>query len=239
MPVAMQMVASIALVCGGKALVCGSRPWRGTDALLSAGRRLCKIHLEAAIPLTVSKASETFGYVLQGIRHTMRWDLCADWSCRDRIAKRERRGNRGNGLRALADALYGDVAIVHKAAKNALVYVDALDLVEAHLEGPPLDETGLVNDSHVGDVGLRGPAMEPSRRRPVQGRKPSDRRQGQANPHQHVGRDHARKHQKHDRHDPCRDCGQKKHPVLVGRIQHPLTWLQDFVNITSHGPALD
>src|SRR4029077_11188484 len=54
--------------------------------------------------------------------------------------KRERRGNGGNGFRALADALNGEVAVVHKAAKNALVDVDALDLVEAHLEGPPLDE---------------------------------------------------------------------------------------------------
>jgi len=79
-------------------------------------------------------------------------DLGADRSCRDGIAKRERRRNGGNGLRALADALNGDVAIVHEAAKNTLVDVDALDLVEAHLEGPPLDKTGLVNDPHIGDV---------------------------------------------------------------------------------------
>jgi len=92
-------------------------------------------------------------------------------------------------LRTLADALNGEVTVVHEAAKNALVDVDALDLVEAHLEGPPLDETGLVDDPHVGDVGLGGPAVEPSRRRPVQGRKPRDRRQCQANQHQRVGSD--------------------------------------------------
>ena len=65
-------------------------------------------------------------------------------------------------MRALADALNGEVAVVHKAAKNALIDVNALDFVEAHLEGPPLDETGLVDDPHVGDVGLGGPAVEPS-----------------------------------------------------------------------------
>jgi hypothetical protein len=141
---------------------------------------------------------------------------------------RERRGNGGNGLRTLADALNGDVAVVHKAAKNALVDVDALDLVEAHLEGPPLDETGLVDD--FGDVGLGGPAVEPGRRRPVQGRKPRDRRKGQANRHQRVGGDHARQHQKHNRHDPRRDCRQKEHPRRIGRIQHPLAGLQDRYN---------
>jgi hypothetical protein len=48
-------------------------------------------------------------------------DLRADRSRRDGIAKRERRGNGGNGFRALADTLNRDVAVVHKAAKNALV----------------------------------------------------------------------------------------------------------------------
>ena len=43
---------------------------------------------------------------------------------------------RNAGLCTLADALNGDVAIVHKAAKNALIDVDALDLAEAHLLGP-------------------------------------------------------------------------------------------------------
>src|SRR6478736_9505085 len=84
-------------------------------------------------------------------------DLRANRSCRDGVAKRERRGNGGNGLRALAGAPNGEVAVVHEAAKNALVDVDALDFVEADLEGPPLDETGLVGDPHVGDVGLCAP----------------------------------------------------------------------------------
>jgi hypothetical protein len=33
-----------------------------------------------------------------------------------------------------------------------------------------------VDNPHVGYVGLGGPAVEPSRRRPVQGRKPSEPR---------------------------------------------------------------
>ena len=61
-----------------------------------------------------------------------------------------------------------DVAVVEDAAENALVDVDALDLVEAHLERAALDEAGLVDDAHIGDVGLGGPAMEPGRDGPVQ-----------------------------------------------------------------------
>ena len=57
--------------------------------------------------------------------------------------------------------MIGDVAVVEDAAEDALVDVDALDLVEAHLEGAPLDEAGLVDDAQIGDVGLGGPAMEP------------------------------------------------------------------------------
>ena len=52
--------------------------------------------------------------------------------------------------------------------KNALVDVDALDLVEAHFEGAALDEAGLVDDAQLGDVGLGGPAMEPGLDGPVQ-----------------------------------------------------------------------
>jgi hypothetical protein len=61
----------------------------------------------------------------------------------------------------------------------------------------------------------------------------------QFGPRQRVGGDHARQHQKHDRHDPRRDCRQKEHPVLVGRIQHPLAGLQDLVDITPHTPTLN
>ena len=89
-------------------------------------------------------------------------DLYTNWPCHDDAAKRERRGNGENGLRALAGALNGEVAVVHKAAKNALVDVDAFDFVEADLEGPPLDQACLVDDPHVGDVRLGGPAVEPS-----------------------------------------------------------------------------
>src|SRR5439155_6264453 len=83
--------------------------------------------------------------------------LSADRSCRDGIAKRQRRRNGGNGFLALADTHDRDVAVVHNAADDALIDVDALDLVETHLEGPPLDEPGLVDDPHVGDVGLSSP----------------------------------------------------------------------------------
>jgi len=107
------------------------------------------------------------------------------------MALRNARGgsNGGNGLRALANALNGQVAVVHKATKNTLVDIDALNFVEAHFKGPPLDETGLVDDPHVGYVGLGGPTVEPSRRRPVQGSKPSYRRQYHANQHQYVASD--------------------------------------------------
>src|SRR5436190_845635 len=71
------------------------------------------------------------------------------------------KGNRGDGLLALAYAHDGDVAIVEDAAEDGLVDIDTLDLVEAHLEGLARDETGLVDDAQIGDVGLRGPAVEP------------------------------------------------------------------------------
>ena len=76
-------------------------------------------------------------------------DLLADRPCGDGAPKRERRGNGRNGFRALANALNGEVAVVHKTAKNALVDIDALNFVEAHLKGPPPDETGLVDLSLI------------------------------------------------------------------------------------------
>ena len=151
-------------------------------------------------------------------------DLRADRSCRDCVAKCERRGNGRNGLRALADALNGGSPCAREAAKNALVDIDALDFVELIskvrcLMKPVLWTTRtLVTSVSVVSGGTS--------RRPVQGRKPSDRRQGQANQHQRVGGDQAPQHQKCDRHDPRRDCRQKGHPVLVGRIQHPFAGLQ-------------
>src|SRR5437763_6499076 len=102
-------------------------------------------------------------------------DLRANRSGRDGAAECERRGNGGNGFRALADALNGEVAVVHKAAKDALVNIDALNFIERHFKSPPPDETGFVDNPHVGYVGLGGPAVDTSRRRPVQGRKSSDR----------------------------------------------------------------
>jgi len=78
-----------------------------------------------------------------------RRNLRANRSRRDGTAERERRGDGGNGFRALADTLNGDVAVVHKAAKNALVNIDTLNFVERHFEGPPLDETSFV-DHRIG-----------------------------------------------------------------------------------------
>ena len=50
------------------------------------------------------------------------------------IAERQRRGDGVDFLFALADAQDRHVAVVEDAAQDALVDVDALDLVEAHLE---------------------------------------------------------------------------------------------------------
>src|SRR5580704_9223163 len=72
----------------------------------------------------------------------------------DVAAEIEWRGDGGDGLLALADAHDCHVAIIEQTAEDALVDVDALDLVQRHLEGAPLDEPGLVHHAHVGDVGL-------------------------------------------------------------------------------------
>jgi hypothetical protein len=108
-------------------------------------------------------------------------DLGASRLCRNGAAERKRRGDGGNGFRALADALNGEITVVHKAAKDTLVNIDALNFVEPHFKGPSLDEAGFVDNPHVGYVGLGSPAVKPRGRRPVQGRKSSDRRQCQAN----------------------------------------------------------
>jgi hypothetical protein len=126
-------------------------------------------------------------------------------------SKFERRSNGGNGSRALADALNSEVALIHQAAKDALIDIDALDFIEAHFKGLPLDEAGLMDDPQVRDISLGRPAVKPSRRRQVQGRNPGNRRQGQTNEYQHVGGDHAPQYQKSDHHDPSRDCRKKVH----------------------------
>ena len=129
----------------------------------------------------------------------------------------------------------GDVAVIEDAAQNALVDVDALDLVEAHLEGAALDEAGLVDDAHVGDVGLGGPAMEPGLHRPVQRHEPPPRPQppDTSPPAMSlvVVRDSTRSGH---RENPAHDRRQIEDPVRVGRIQHLLAGLQDFVDITPH-----
>jgi hypothetical protein len=155
------------------------------------------------------------------------------------VAERQRRGNGPNGFLALADAQDGDVAVVHDAAEDALVDVDALDLVETHLEGPPLDETGLVDDPEIGDVGLGGGAAEPGHHGPVQRDEGRNRRQRQTEHRRRVGDNHARHYQKRQGHDPARDRRQVEHPVRIGGIQHLLAGLQDFVDITPHTPVLN
>jgi hypothetical protein len=81
--------------------------------------------------------------------------------------------------------------------------------------------------------------MEPGGRCPVQGGKPDHRGERQADQHQNVGADHARQHQENNRNDPGPDGRQVEHPVRVGRIQHLLARLQDFVDIPAHTPALN
>src|SRR5215207_7807815 len=104
--------------------------------------------------------------------------LRADRSCGDSVAKSERRGNGGNGLRALANTLDGQVTVVHYAANKALVDIDALDFVEAHFKGPPPDEAGFMDHPQVGYVRLGGRPVKPDNPRPIQGRKPRHRCQG-------------------------------------------------------------
>ncbi len=88
---------------------------------------------------------------------------------------------------ALADAPDGHVAVVEDTAEDALIDVDAFDLVEAHLEGAPLDEPGLVDDPQIGDVGLGGPAVEPGLHGPVQRHDRHHRRGRQAQQNDALG----------------------------------------------------
>src|SRR5260370_1341063 len=152
----------------------------------------------------------------------------------DVIAEVERRSDRRDRLGPLADASHRDVAVVQDAAENALVDIDALDLVEAHFERAPLDEPGLVDHAQIGDVGLGGPAMEPGLEGPVQRR---DRHHGRS---RQVKQDDAfcdgcaRQKKEHDGQDPRRDCRPIQDPVRIGRIQHLFTGLQDIIDITPH-----
>ena len=144
-----------------------------------------------------------------------------------------------DGFLALADAEDRHVAVVEDAAEDALVDVDALDLVEAHLKRLPLDKAGLVDDAQIGDVGLGGPAMEPGGYRPVQRGDGETAANDRHNSTSTSVADHARQHQEDDCHNPGDDRRQEEYPVRVGRIQHLLAGLQDFVDITPHTPALN
>src|SRR5688572_24010286 len=65
---------------------------------------------------------------------------------RDVVAELNRRTDHFDVLVALADAADGHIAIVEDAGGNRLLDVDALDLVEVHLERLALDEALLVHD---------------------------------------------------------------------------------------------
>src|SRR6185295_4954821 len=89
-------------------------------------------------------------------------------SCGDGIAKRQWRSDHIEGLSTLADPQDRYVAVVEDATEDALVDVNALNLVDTHLECLPFNKAGLVDDAEIGDVGFSGPAMEPGGCRLVQ-----------------------------------------------------------------------
>src|SRR4030088_2778340 len=165
---------------------------------------------------------------------------CAPFLSRgDVIAEVERRSDGIDRLGPLADAPHGDAAVVEDAAENALVDVDALDLVKAHFKRTSLDEAGLVDDAQVGDVGFGGPAVEPGFHGPVQCHDRHHGRGRQAYQHDSFGIGLARQQEQQDGHDPGRNRRHIKYPVRVGRIQHLLAGLQDIVDITPHTFSLN
>src|SRR5436305_1047590 len=100
---------------------------------------------------------------------------------------------------------YGDVTIVEQATGNALVDVDALDLVQRHLEAAALDEAGLVHHPQIGDVGLGGEAVEPGLDGPVQGGQRDKARPDERQQHEPLDDRLARQHEQDQRHDPGQD----------------------------------
>src|SRR5436853_4787759 len=164
----------------------------------------------------------------------MAMDCAPPLSRGDVIAELEWRSDGIDGLGPLADASHRNVTVVQYATKNALVDVDALDLVEADLERAALDEAGLVDNAHIGDVGLSGPAMEPGLQGPV---KRHDRHHGRGRQTQQddaFGGGLPRQQEEEDGHDPGRNRRQIEDPVRIGRIQHLFAGLQDIVDITPH-----
>ena len=129
------------------------------------------------------------------------------------------------------------VAVVEDAAEDALVDVDALDLVDTHLERLPLNEAGLVDDTEIGDVGLGGPSMEPGGDRFVQRAMADIAANARQTASVRMGRHHPRRTR--IRTLQSSRLTAEIYPVRVGRIQHLLAGLQDFVDITAHTPALN
>ena len=105
-------------------------------------------------------------------------------------------------LHALADAADGDVAVVEHAAQNALVDIDALDLVQRHLEGTPLDEAELVHHPPVGDVGLGGQRWNQARSDQYRAAAPPRNRAEQPASCRSVPTRRREQRQKDERHDP-------------------------------------
>ena len=106
------------------------------------------------------------------------------------LRERERRGNGGNGLRALADALNGEVAVVHKAAKNALVHVDVFSTLSRliskvrRLMKPVLWTTRMLATSvSVGQRWNRAVAVQ------YKAASPATAANAKANQHQRIGSD--------------------------------------------------
>ena len=91
----------------------------------------------------------------------------------------ERRGDRVDGFLALADAENLHVAIIQDTARNALNHVDTLRPCRGSSRRSRADETLLVDDAQIGDVGLGGPAVEPGAHRLVQR---ENRRDGRTSP---------------------------------------------------------
>src|SRR3954468_6648976 len=118
------------ILCSGAILPCGSHHSSDNfeNLATSAGSTVDPVAPEKV-------AEESACMAMNGATLLSRGDV---------IAEIKRRGNGRDGLKTLADATNRHVTIVQDTAEDALIDVDALDLVEAHLEGAPLDEAGLV-----------------------------------------------------------------------------------------------
>src|SRR5690348_2575068 len=150
------------------------------------------------------------------------------------IAEGDRRIHVGERLDTDAHASDDDVAVVEDAAEDRLVDVDALDLVEMHLDGAPADEAALVDDAAVGHRNLGCPAAEPGdeqqygRAGEYEGRQPvpyppgADRQPRVAEPEDQRRKDQQQK------------AGQVDGPMEIGGVAYVLARLQHALDV-AHG----